>query len=153
LQHDASSVIALESFVGDRGTRDVAAQAFESLSLTRVTAHPGMQAEAVRLGAQGRGGFLRPAGRGAQAQHLLAGARPQRNTIAAGGGLQGRERIIRIHVGQVGHALLFDQIALAGQHSQQARNDLVEQPRQFIAAGGARFLENRLAFGAPIDPV
>jgi hypothetical protein len=75
LQHDVTGAIALEPFVGDRGTRDVAAQAFESLSLMRVTAHPGMQAEAVRIGAQARGGFVVPAGHGSQAQHLLSGAR------------------------------------------------------------------------------
>jgi hypothetical protein len=33
LQHDVSSAIALESFVGDRGTRDVPAQALEFLAL------------------------------------------------------------------------------------------------------------------------
>ena len=42
------------------------------------TAHPGMQAEAVRLGAQARGSFPVPAGHGAQAQRLLSGARSQR---------------------------------------------------------------------------
>jgi hypothetical protein len=70
-----------------------------------------MQAEAVRLGAQGRGGFLLPAGHGAQAQHLLSGARPQRDAIGARGRLQGRERVIGIEVGQVPHALLLDQMA------------------------------------------
>jgi hypothetical protein len=34
--------------------------------------------------------------------------------------------VIRIDVGPVGHALLFDEIALAGQHSQDARDDLDE---------------------------
>jgi len=42
-----------------------------------------MQAELVRIGAQGRRGFLGPAGHGAQAQHLLSGARPQRDAIGA----------------------------------------------------------------------
>ena len=37
LQHDITSAIALESFVGDRGARDVAAQAFEFLALMRAT--------------------------------------------------------------------------------------------------------------------
>jgi len=40
-----------------------------------------VQAEAVRIGAQGRRGFLVPAGHGAQAQHLLSGARPQRSLL------------------------------------------------------------------------
>ena len=87
LQHDITSAIALEPFVGDRGTRDVAAQAFEFLTLMRATAHPGMQAEAVRIGAQRPRGFLVPAGHRAQAQYLLSGARPQRDAI----GLQGHE--------------------------------------------------------------
>ena len=39
-----------------RGARDVAAQAFEFLALMRATAHPRMQAEVVRIGAQGRMG-------------------------------------------------------------------------------------------------
>ena len=47
-----------------------------------------MQAEAVRIGAQARGGFVVPAGHGAQAQHPLSGARPQRDAIGARGRLQ-----------------------------------------------------------------
>ena len=68
LQHDIPRSIALHPFVGDRGARDVAAQPFEFLALMGATAHPGMQAKAVRFGAQGRRGFLVPAGHGAQAQ-------------------------------------------------------------------------------------
>ncbi len=41
----------------------------------RGTAHPGMQAKAVRFGAQGRRGFLVPAGHRSQGQHLLSGTR------------------------------------------------------------------------------
>jgi hypothetical protein len=37
-----------------------------------------MQAESVRIGAQRRRGFLVPAGRGSQAQHIPSGARLQR---------------------------------------------------------------------------
>ena len=37
LQHDITSAIALEPFVGDRGARDVAAQPFEFLALMRAT--------------------------------------------------------------------------------------------------------------------
>jgi hypothetical protein len=43
---------------------DVAAQPFEFLALMRATAHPGMQAKAMRLDAQRRRGFLVPAGYG-----------------------------------------------------------------------------------------
>ena len=42
--------------VGDRGAGDVAAQPFEFLALMRATAHPGMQAKAMRLDAQRRRG-------------------------------------------------------------------------------------------------
>ena len=49
----------------------------------RATAHPGMQAEAVRIGAQGPRGFFVPADHGSQAQHLLSGARPQRDAKGA----------------------------------------------------------------------
>jgi len=71
---------------------------------TTFPAHPGMQAEAERIGAQARRGFLGPARHGAQAQHLLSGTRPQRDAIAARGRLQGRKRVIRVDVGQIGHA-------------------------------------------------
>ena len=67
--------------------------------------------------------------------------------------MQGRERVIRIDIGQVGHALLFDQIALAGQHFEQARDDLVEQAMQLSAGGRTRLLEDRFAPGAPIHAV
>jgi hypothetical protein len=39
---------------------------------------------------------------------------------------KGLKRIIRIDVGRVAHALLFDKIALAGQHCHDARDDLDE---------------------------
>ena len=57
------------------------------------------------------------------------------------------------HVGHVAHALLFEQIAQAGQHFHAARDDLVEQVLQLIAGGGARFLEDRFALSASINPV
>jgi hypothetical protein len=60
LQYDITSARAREPFVGDRGTRDIATQPFELLALVRTTAHPGMQAEAVRFGAQGRRKLSRP---------------------------------------------------------------------------------------------
>lgn len=103
LQHDVARRIFLEPLVGNRGAGDVAAQAFERLALMRGAAHPGMQAEPVPLGAQACVGFVVPTRRGSQAQHLLSGARSQRDAIRARGRLQGRERVIRIEVGQVGH--------------------------------------------------
>jgi hypothetical protein len=50
--------------LANRGAGDVAAQPFEFLALMRATAHPGMQAEAMRLDAQRRRGFPVPAGYG-----------------------------------------------------------------------------------------
>ena len=64
------------------------AQAFEVLALMGATAPPGMQAEAVRFSAQRLRFFLVPARHGAQVQHLLSGARPQRDAIGARGRLQ-----------------------------------------------------------------
>ena len=49
LQHDIAGVIGFESFVGNGGAGDIAAQAFEFLTLIGVTAHRCMQAEAVRV--------------------------------------------------------------------------------------------------------
>ena len=49
LQHDATRAILLEPFVGDRGARDVAAQAFEFLALMLPAAHR-RAAEAWQLG-------------------------------------------------------------------------------------------------------
>ena len=62
LQHDIACAIALEPFVGDRGAGDIAAQAFEFLALMPAAAHPGVQAEAVRIDSQARRGLLVPAG-------------------------------------------------------------------------------------------
>ena len=62
-----------------------------------------------------------------QAQHLLSGTRSQGDSIRARGRLQGLERVVRIDVCQVGHALLFDQIAYSGEHLHEPRDDLVEQ--------------------------
>ena len=53
LQHDITSAIALEPLNGDCRAGDIAAQAFEFLALMRATAYPGMQAETVRISAQG----------------------------------------------------------------------------------------------------
>ena len=78
LQHDITCAIALEPFVGNRGTRDVAAQPFEFLALMRATAHPGMQAETLRISAQGHRISFVPAGYGSQAQPLLPRAAPAR---------------------------------------------------------------------------
>ena len=49
---------------------------------------PACRHEAMRIGAQRRRGFLVPTRYGSQAQHLLSGARPQRDAIGARGRLQ-----------------------------------------------------------------
>ena len=79
------------------------------------TAYRRMQAEAVRVDAARLLGVGRPAGDGLQAQYFLPGVRPQRNAVGAGGRLQGRERAIGLGLGQVAHALLFDEVASAPQ--------------------------------------
>ena len=71
--------------VGDRRTCGVLAQPFEFLTLIRAGARPGMQAEAVRFGAQGSGGLLVRSGYGSQPQHL---PRRERDPLDARGILQ-----------------------------------------------------------------
>ncbi len=85
-----------------------------------------MQAEAVRIGAQGwRGGFATSRDR-LQAQHLLPGAWPKGNAVGAGARLQGHERLIGLDAGQVAYALLFNEDALTSQQPHQTRDDLGE---------------------------
>ena len=49
LQHDIAGAIECQSFVGNGGAGDVAAQVFELLALIGGAAHLGMQAEALRV--------------------------------------------------------------------------------------------------------
>jgi hypothetical protein len=57
----------------------------------------------------------------------------------------------------VGHvrlyALLFDKIAMAGQSSKAAHDDLDEQALQLGGGGRAPLLEHRLALGVTTNPV
>lgn len=62
LQHDLAFGVAAQAFVGDSGERDVPAQPCELLAPIRAAAHPGMQAEPMRPGAQCRGIFPLSAG-------------------------------------------------------------------------------------------
>ena len=73
--------------------------------------------------------------------------------LRARGRLQGREQVIGIEVGQVGHVLLFHEIAQSGQFLHEPHDDLREQPLQRLAGGRTSFLEDRFAPGAPIDPI
>jgi len=75
-----------------------------------------------------------------QAQYFLPGVWPQRYAIGAGGRLQGRKRAIGLRLGQISHALLFDEVAGAGQQLADALNDPVEQPLELCRAGSARFM-------------
>ncbi len=110
LQHDIAGTIECQSFVGNGGAGDVAAQVFQLLALMGSAAHLGMEAEALRVGAAHgvNGGSV---GRVCK----LSTFWPARNAVGAGCRPQGPEREIRIGVGEIGHALLFDEEALARQ--------------------------------------
>ena len=97
---------------GGGGAGDVAAQVFQLLALIGGAAHLGMEAEALRVDAA-RGGQWRLCREGLQAQHFLARPRPEGNAVGAGCRPRGPEREIRIGVGEIAHALLFDEEALA----------------------------------------
>ena len=61
--------------------------------------------------------------------------------------------MIRIHVGYVGHALLFDEIAKSGQHFHQARDDPGEQARPGLGfdlgEGAPAWVAAQIACGSP----
>jgi hypothetical protein len=78
-------------------------------------AHLGMQAKALRADTALLRGPRLLAGDGLQAQYFLARPGPERDAIGAGRRLQGCKRGIRIGVGQVGHALLFNEITFTRQ--------------------------------------
>ena len=84
------------------------------LALMGGAAHLGMEAEALRVDAA-HGGQWRLCREGLQAQHFLARPRPEHNAVGAGCRLQRPEREIRIGVGEIAHAPLFDEEALARQ--------------------------------------
>ena len=67
--------------------------------------------------------------------------------------MQRRECVIGLDLAQVGHALCFDERALARQALQNPRDDLRQQVLQLIAGGCTRFMEHRGAFAAAIDAV
>jgi len=69
--------------IGNPRPGDSAAQAFERLALMGGTAHPRMQAEAVRVDAARLRGIDRSTGDGLQTQTFLPRPRPQRNAIGA----------------------------------------------------------------------
>jgi hypothetical protein len=75
----------------------------------------GMEAKALLVDTAHGGQWRLSCRDGLQAQHFLARPRRQRNDVGAGRRPQGPERCIRIGVGDVGHARLFDEEALARQ--------------------------------------
>ncbi|MEO5862396.1 MAG: hypothetical protein ABIQ03_08035 [Burkholderiales bacterium] len=113
LQHDLASAVALEPFVGNGRAGNIPTQVFEFLALIGAAAHCGMQAEAVRVGAQGFAGWRWSAGHGLQAQHFPPCAGPTCDAVGAGGHLQRRDRAIRIGVARVDHPLFFDAVTAA----------------------------------------
>src|SRR5689334_7462729 len=153
LEHDLAGWIAFEPLVGNRRAGDVAAQAFELLALMGVTAYCRMQAETVRVDAARLLRVGRSAGDGLQAQYFLPGMWPQRNALGTGGRLQGRERAIGLRLGQISHALLFDEVAGAGQQLDDALDDPIEQRLELCGAGSARFMEHRRARAAAIHAI
>lgn len=71
-----------------------------------------MQTKSLRVNAAVCSGGCHGGWRGGeQAQYLLPGAWSERDTVGAGRRLQGAEGVVRIGIRQIGHALLFDQIA------------------------------------------
>jgi len=67
--------------------------------------------------------------------------------------LQSFECLVGTNVGEVGHALLLDEVALAREPPHQAHDDPLEQPLQLVAGGGARFVKEWLVSRAAIDAV
>ena len=128
LEHHLPGAVDTQALIGEGRARDVAAQLLKVAALIGGAAHPRMQPETVGVGAQLLGNRRRASRRFAQAQRLAPPARPVRDTVGAGGGLQRREQVLRIddpvRIRHIGHALFFDQLPLAGQQPQDAGDDL-----------------------------
>ena len=67
--------------------------------------------------------------------------------------MQRRERMIGIDLAQVGHPLFFDEMTLARQALQNARDDLRQQGLQLYGGGCTRLMEHRGALAAAIHAV
>ena len=67
--------------------------------------------------------------------------------------MQRREPVTRLSFGQVGHALFFDEVALAGQPLEDAGDDLRQQGLQLYGGGCTRFMKHRCALAAAIEAV
>ena len=105
LQHDLAGAITFEPFVGDGRPRDIAAELLEFQTLIGAPAQRRMEAKAVRVGTQLSGGRPGCARQALQAQHFLASAWAQRDTVGARGGLQRPQRALGIRFGEVGLVL------------------------------------------------
>jgi hypothetical protein len=83
-----AGAITLEPFVGDRRAGDIAAQVLQFLALIGAPAHRRMEAKAVRVGTQLRGGWPVCARHALQTQHFLSRPWPKRDAVGARGRLQ-----------------------------------------------------------------
>ena len=135
LEHRLPRAVHTEPLVGDGRARDVAAQVLKRLAFIGGAAHPRMQAESVGVGAQGLGDR-----RGAQRIASSALCAPPAARARCG---KCRRRLAGVRAGcvrindpvrirPIGHALFFDQMPLAGQQPQDARDDLAEQRRELL---------------------
>ncbi len=91
-------------------------------------------------------------------QHLLAGTRPEGNTVSTRGGLQRPERTglvrITVVVGHVGRTLLFDQHPPTGEQLHHAGDDLVQHCLQRFVGWLGNFDElRRPVNAAPVHAV
>jgi len=136
LQHDINGAAKFESFVGNSGAGDVAAQLFEFVALIHGAAHLGVEAEPLFVGTALLRGLALVAGNGLQGQHFLTRPGPERDAVGAGGRLQGRHGGIRIGLGHVNHGVFFNEIASTCQPLHDPFDDLIEQDLQLF--GGRR---------------
>ena len=111
LQHDLAGAVELEPFVGDGRPGDIAAELLQFCTLIGAPAHRRVQAKAVRVDMQLRGGRPDCARQALQAQQFLPSSWAQRNTIGARGGLQSPQRPIGVRFGEVDPAGFFDDSA------------------------------------------
>ena len=88
LQHNLAGTISFEPFVGGGRPGDIAAELLQFCPLIGAPAHRRMEAKAVRVDTQLRGGRPGCARKALQAQHFLAGSWAEGNTIGARSRLQ-----------------------------------------------------------------
>ena len=107
--------ITFEPFVGDGRPGDIAAEVLQFFTLIGAPRSAAWRLKPCALTRSSGADGLAALGQALQAQHFLPSSWSECDTIGARGGLQRRERAIRIRFGEVGHALFFDEISLARQ--------------------------------------